>query len=242
MATITTPESAIETDADQCVVFPDVGWKGYARLLKLRDERRQPRMVYRDGTLYLMSPAFPHESLKVRLDRLIAEVVVGLDVPCTASGSTTFRRKAKKGGVEGDLTFYLANEAKIRNKTVLDLRVDPPPDLAVEVVWTHDADAAIEVYRRFRVPEVWVCGQDELKILVLQEHRRYAEAERSTVLPMLSIADISRWVHMPWSMPLTEWTKEIRRWVAKVLAPRLQEQKTPAPAATDQIDGPESVN
>ncbi len=225
MATITTPERTTDAGADQRVVFPDVGWKGYATLLKLRGERRQPRMVYRDGTLYLMSPAFPHEFLKERLGSIITEVVVGLDLPFRPAGSTTFRRKAKKGGVEGDLTYYLASEAKIRNRTALDLRVDPPPDLAVEVVWTHDADAAIEVYRRFKVPEVWVCGQDELKILVLQEGRRYAEAERSTVLPMLGVAEISRWVHMPWPMPQLEWIKALRRWVAEVLAPRRQENQ-----------------
>ena len=93
------------------------------------------------------------------------EVVAGLEVPCVPAGSTTFRRRAKRGGVEGDQTFYLANEAKVRGKEALRLKVDPPPDLAIEVVWTHDAAAATEVYRRFKVPEVWIYGHDELTIL-----------------------------------------------------------------------------
>ena len=63
-ATINPTEEAI---GDQCVEFPGVGWKGYSTLLRLRGERSVPRMVYLDGTVWLMSPAFPHERLSVRL-------------------------------------------------------------------------------------------------------------------------------------------------------------------------------
>ena len=120
-------------------------------------------MVYLDGTVWLMSPAFPHERLRKRLGWVVEVIVEELDIPCIAAASTTFRRRAKRGGVEGDQTYYLANEERVRGKDKLHLKTDPPPDLAIEAVHSHDADAAIEVYRRFKVPEVWVCDEDEMR-------------------------------------------------------------------------------
>ena len=66
-----------EAEGDQCVAIRDIGWKGYCTLLRLRGERSMPRMVYLDGTVWLMSPSFPHERLKTRLGHFVTEVVVG---------------------------------------------------------------------------------------------------------------------------------------------------------------------
>src|SRR2546421_226895 len=89
-------------NGDQCVEFPAIGWNGYLTLLRLRGEHSTPRMIYLDGTVLLRSPSFPHERLKKRLGQFVTEVVVGLNIPCVPAGSTTFRRRAKKGGIEGD--------------------------------------------------------------------------------------------------------------------------------------------
>ena len=76
-----------------------------------------------------------------------------------------------------------------RNGEVLatDVRV---PSLYAEPRRLIDADEAIEVYRRFRVPEVWVCDEDELRILVLQANGRYAESATSASFPFLAAAEI----------------------------------------------------
>ena len=162
------PPPSIEGDGDQCVVLRDIGWKGYTTLLRVRGKRSIPRMVYLDGSLLLLSPSFFHERLKELLGCFIMILVGELEIPCVMAGSTTFRRRAKRGGVEGDQTYYLANLDRIRGKKKISLKVDPPPDLAIEVVTSHEADDAVEVYRRFRVPEVWICDENQLTILVLQ--------------------------------------------------------------------------
>jgi Uma2 family endonuclease len=183
-----------------------------------------PRMVYLDGTVWVMSPAFPHERLSKRLGWIVEVIVEEFDIPCTPAGSTTFRRRAKKGGVEGDQTYYLANEERIRGKDKLHLKTDPPPDLAIEAVHTHDAEAAIEVYRRLKVPEVWVCDEDELLILVLQPNGRYARSSTSAALPFLSAAEAYDWVRRPHNIPEIEWLKAFRRWVRRTLKPRVRGQ------------------
>jgi Uma2 family endonuclease len=209
-----------EADGDQCVAIRDIGWKGYSTLLRLRGDRAMPRMVYLDGTVWLETPQFAHERLRIRLDWLVVQTAVELDIPFIAAGSTTFRRKVKRGGVEGDQTYYLANEARVRGKQKLHLRTDPPPDLAIEAVHSHDADAALEVYRRFRVPEVWVCDEAELVILILQPNGRYAASPYSAAFPFLSAAEVYEWVSRPQTVSETEWVEQLRRWVKRTLKPR----------------------
>jgi Uma2 family endonuclease len=150
--------------------------------------------------------------------------VVGLDIPCIPAGSTTFRRRARRGGIEGDHTYYLANEKRVRGKDKLHLKIDPPPDLAIEAVHSHDADEAIEVYRRFKVPEVWVCDEAELVILVLQPNGRYAKSPTSASFPFLTAAEVYDWVQRPQTEPDTQWIKQLRSWVKRTLKPRVQKE------------------
>jgi Uma2 family endonuclease len=223
MATATI--ETIETGLNQCVALRDVGWKGYSTLLRIRGDRSMPRMVYLDGTVWLMSPSFPHERLKNRLGHFVAEIVVGLAIPCIMAGSTTLRRRVKRGGVEGDQTYYLANEERIRGKDKINLKTDPPPDLAIEAVYSHEADAAVEIYRRFKVPEVWVCDESGLVILVLQSNGRYAESPNSVAFPFLSAAEVYDWVRRPQTGSDTDWIKELRSWVKRTLKPRVRGQE-----------------
>ncbi len=228
-----------EIEGDQCVVLRDIGWKGYTTLLRVRGEHSIPRMLYIDGSLLLLSPSYIHERLKELLGAFIMTLVEELEIPCVMAGSTTFRRRPKRGGVEGDQTYYLANLDRIRGKKKISLKVDPPPDLAIEVVVSHDADDAVEVYRRFRVPEVWICDENQLTILVLQPDGQYVPSERSHAFSFLTASETHFWVTRSQDGSDTAWIKELRRWIAEVLVPRYQEQKQAAASPPDQIDGSE---
>lgn len=219
MATVTKTQST-PAPRDQCVEMRDIGWKGYSTMLRLRGERPGPRMVYLDGSLYLVTKSFPHERFAERLGMFVTEVVVGLDIPFVPTAGTTFRRRKKQAGVEGDKTFYLANEERVRGKDKIHLRVDPPPDLVVEVVYSHAAEAAIEVYRRLGVPEVWVCEEAEFRILVRQPDGQYATSEVSAVFPFLKGTEVFEWVSRPQNVSETEWVKELRLWVQQELSKR----------------------
>jgi Uma2 family endonuclease len=215
-------QSPRNEDGDQCVAFRDVGWEGYSALLRVRGDRSFPRLVYLDGTVWLMSPSFPHERLQKRLGWVVDVIVEELEIPSVAAGSTTFRRRSKRGGVEGDQSYYLANAKLIRGKDKIDLTVDPPPDLAIEAVYSHDADAAIAVWRRLKVREVWVCDEGEFRILVLQPNGRYAGSPTSASFPFLSAAEVSDWVCRPQTSRDFEWLKPFRAWVKRTLGPRFR--------------------
>lgn len=221
MATIATDTTRTAGPAgDQCVELRDIGWQGYVTLLRLRRERPRPRMVYLDGDLWLVTTSFATELIRKRLGRFVDAVIVELNTPCQPTGGTTFRRRSKRGGLEGDETYYLANEARIRGKQKIDLRIDPPPDLAIEVVHTHAAEASIEVYRRLGVPEVWVWKGGGVRILARQANGRYAESASSAAFPFLAAAEVADWIGRPQDASETQWTIDLRRWVRDVLAGR----------------------
>ena len=217
--------TAIETQpatilGDQCVALRDVGWKGYNAVLKLRGERPRPRIVYLDGSLFLMTTSLPHERFKKLLDQFVVAVAHGLRIPFYQAGSPTLRRKAKRGGVEGDETYYFTNATRMRGKRKIDLKVDPPPDLAIEVVHSNPVAASLEVYRRLGVPEVWACEDHGLKILLLQPDGQYAESKSSKVFPVVTAAEIFAWVTRPDADEQLEWLDALQKWVRDDLARR----------------------
>ena len=207
----------------QCVVMDGLDWGLYSAILRAKGDRTYPKMVYLDGSLSLMSPTFLHDFLKGRSAAFVHEVVTGLGVRHVGSASTTFRRRRKKGGFEPDQSYYFANAPRLRNRTSIDLRIDPPPDLVIELVYTHAVEATIAVCRRFRVPEMWICDETSLRILVLQQSGRYDESQASAALPFLAAEEINTWLrHEAEDGDETKWSLELRRWVADVLRPRAQ--------------------
>jgi Uma2 family endonuclease len=131
-------------------------------------------------------------------------------------------------GVQPDESFYLANYRPIAakdGKEDIDLDVDPPPDLVIEVVHTHPATQAVEVLRRLCVPEVWVCTKEGLRFLIRRKNGRYVEAKRSLNFPFLTSDEVFDWAARPGMASMTHWVKELRQWVQEVLVPRVRGQR-----------------
>ena len=108
-----------------------------------------------------------------------------------AIGTTTLRQAArarKKGtGKEPDEGFFLGeDEAKVRDNDDINLAVDPPPTLALEVDNLADSEVALSAYSRIGVPEVWRYKARERSLCfgrLAGDH--YVEADRSVALPRL---------------------------------------------------------
>ena len=110
----------------------NVSWNQYTAMGRIFPDRPVPRMIYLDGSLTLVTTSQAHEQIKKRLGMLVTEVAVGLDIPHLATGQMTFRREVRQAGVEGDETYYIGSVDRVLGRTI-DLEVDPPPDLAIEV-------------------------------------------------------------------------------------------------------------
>jgi Uma2 family endonuclease len=219
------PLESNSKSADQHFRWFNLGWEGYLALLEARRGESRPRIIYLDGDAQLVTTSNIHECMVDRLTMFVREVVVGLDIPCVATRETNFKRQDQDAGVEPDDSFYLANYRSISAKFgegKIDMDVDPPPDLALEIEYGNPAKHAVEILRRLGVPEVWVRKQNGLRFLVLGEDGQYAEFETSLSFPFLGVAEVFEWVERPGMDSSTQWVKELRRWVQDVLVPRVR--------------------
>ena len=221
----TTPTTTISpSEQAQGIVLRDFSWNSFLKLLRLFRERRDPRPIYLAGDLYLVSPyRYDHEQLAERINLFFMTILLELATPCRAMGQTTFLHGAKRVGIQGDKTYYIGNIEAVQGKGMIDLTVDPPPDLAIEVVMTHPADEAVKTWRKLGVAEIWVASRSEFRILVRREDGKYTKSSTSRVFPFLTAVEIQAITNQPTQFDDTQWLLGLRNWVREVLIPRLQQ-------------------
>lgn len=159
---------------EQRFVIDHVPWDEYETLLALW-EGRDIRMTYDRRTLELIYPSYEHGRSGHILARLIEVYTLERDMEILGAGNTTFRRRLKERGLEPDECYWLRNEPRMRGKLALDLNVDPPPDLAVEIEVTNSALDRMEICAELGFPEVWRFDGDAIHVHQLQADETYTE-------------------------------------------------------------------
>jgi Uma2 family endonuclease len=208
---------------DQRFVIPDITWESYVAINDAIVERPSLRMVYCDGRLTLLTESRKHSWYSRRLYLLVVALADGLAIPWEDAGSATFRRKRKKGGVEGDETFYFGQHAEImKGPKDIDLDAQPPPDLAIEVEVSHSADDAVIVWGRLGVPEVWRFDPIAMECSFWSRRRNgtYAIIDHSLAFPMLTPADVLDQIRLADELGTAVWHVRLGRWVRRVIVPR----------------------
>ena len=171
----------------QRVLLHDVSWREFEAILEELGEHRAVRLAYSQGTLEIRMPLPEHEVDKELIGDLVKILLEELEIDCECFGSTTFKRETKKGGVEPDQCFYIQNHQVMRGKRRVDLTVDPPPDLAIEIDVTSKTQ--LEAYEALQVPELWRYENNQLQINLLQEGK-YVASQSSPIFPGLPIMEL----------------------------------------------------
>jgi Uma2 family endonuclease len=151
-------------------------WQQYQSLCQQRGDGSIPRIKYRHEEVLLMSPLPKHG----RDASLIADVIkvlldhIGLEYD---SFTPVTMELPEESGIEPDYCFYIDNWAAVSGKERIDWRMEPPPDLVLEIDVTSYSD--VNDYLPYRVPEVWLFRK-QLAIYqlqnsdyLLQSHSRY---------------------------------------------------------------------
>jgi Uma2 family endonuclease len=197
--------------ADRVMLY-DISWQQFENLLKDLGEHRAARLAYDRTTLEIMTPLPEHEHYKEVIGDLVKEIADVLDLDYESYGSTTWKRESRMAGVESDNCFYFQNEAAIRGRLDLDLRQDPPPDLALEIDVTSKSLDRFPIYARLGVPELWCYDSGELKIYLLQ-NGEYVESENSLVFPTLAIRYLPKLIEQNRADGRRAIRQAVREWV-----------------------------
>jgi Uma2 family endonuclease len=137
------------------LVIPEATWEEYEQLLDTIAARPGMRVTYDRGRLEVMSPSPEHEEFKELVLQLARVLADERGTPLETRGATTWKRRSSRQGAEPDTCFYVGHASRIIGKPRIDLEVDPPPDVVVEIDVTNESLSKFPVYAALGVPEVW---------------------------------------------------------------------------------------
>ncbi len=225
MATATQPPTEWPSGEGRLLLH-DVGWNDYEAMLEIVGERHI-RVTFDRGTMEVTEPSPRHEQAARLLGLFFPRLAEELDVAYEPLGMTTWRKPDAEKGLEADQCYYIRNQAVVRERDVLDLEVDPPPDLALEVDITSSSLNRMAIYAELRVPEVWRYDGRTVTMFELQADLQYRKCAESRSFPGLRPADVERFLELGSTMDKVRWSRELRDWVQNELIPRRRAGEKP---------------
>jgi len=138
------------------LILQKVSWDDYEALTyDLMIAGRHARVSYDHGRVEIVSPLNEHESYCRFIDALVRAYAEHLNVKLEAVGQTTWRRRVLQQGLEPDCCYYVTSADRIIGVKRINLDVDPPPDIAVEIDITNDSLSKFHIYAALKIPEIW---------------------------------------------------------------------------------------
>jgi Uma2 family endonuclease len=217
IATATSLFEGIETALDSLpegsrVHLSNVIWEDYEQLLEDVSEVRHFKIYYDEGRLEAMVISYEHEGIKSCFPHLIAILAEELELPLRGAASTTLKKSKRKKGGDPDDSYYIENAHKIRGLKRINLAVDPPPDLLIEVDITSSSINKFEIYAAMGIPEFWRYEGDEMHFYRL-EGEDYVETRHSVHFPFVTPAVITEFLRLGDAEDIPPMNKAFREWV-----------------------------
>lgn len=197
--------------AEKRVTLYHINSHSYEQILEALGDNRAARLTYYKGTLEIVSPLEEHESASDRLGILIHILTEEMNLNIKSMASTTLNKPELQIGAEPDKCYYIQNEPIVRGKKV-DLAIDPPPDLVLEVDITHTDINKNQLYQEMQVPEFWRYNGKVLTIYLLKADQ-YQESETSATFPLLTKSKIYEFLAQCHIQGETQTKRIFRSWL-----------------------------
>jgi Uma2 family endonuclease len=197
----------------------DITWEDYEQLLEELTEWPGMRVSYDRGRVEIMSPLPEHEEYKDFIYSLVRITAEEMNLNLETRGSTTFKRKGELKGAEPDASFYVLNASSIVGRRGIDLDVDPPPDIVVEVDITNESLSKFPIYAAFLVPEIWRYDGKQARIYHLV-NQTYVEGDTSLSFPVLTTPAMTEFLEQSKTQGQTASLAAFRQWLRAARAAR----------------------
>ena len=195
----------------QQMLLKDISWQQLEKILEEMGEKRAARISYSDGWLEIMVPLPEHEKDKEIFGELVRILLDKLEIDFEPFGSTTLKNERMRQAVEPDTSFYIQNQAAVIGKNRIDLNIDPPPDLAIEIDIT--SRTRFDNYEILGVPELWRYQQQGLEIFLLREGK-YIKSSSSPNFPNIPIIElVNEYVQQCLTIGRSQAMRNFRSWV-----------------------------
>ncbi|MEL7067250.1 MAG: Uma2 family endonuclease [Cyanobacteria bacterium J06581_3] len=180
------------------VTLRDQSWDDYESILESRGDNAAIKVYFNGANqeISLMAPMAGHGRRIDTLSSLVKALLQHQNRDWDSAHPITFKRPSS-AGAEPDASFYIQNWPAISGKERIDLKQDPPPDLAIEVDLTSLTHR--NIYRILGVSELWIYRNEALSIYVLSKGK-YEDSEVSPTFSTIDVKSIlPRYVELAWS-------------------------------------------
>jgi Uma2 family endonuclease len=198
------------------VVLEGIRWQTYQALLEDLGDR-PIHLTFDRGRLEIMTLSVSHESYKSLLGRILETVTLELNIPIRSVGSHTLAREDLQRGIEPDESYYILNESKVRGKVLINLDLDPPPDLGMEIDISRSSVSRQQVYAALRIPELWRFDGETLFVYLLNPQGEYVLSDKSLNLPFLPMKEIGQFLQLSTQIDETSLMRSLLAWVREHL-------------------------
>lgn len=204
----------------QHFIMHGVPWSVYDSIGEIYRNRSSFRLTYDRGVLEIMSLSFNHEKIKYFVGCLIDVMTEVLDMKVIGGGSTTFRRKDLERALEPDRCYYSRHFDDVAGKDEIDLSVDPPPDLCVEIDVTNLSLNRMGIYAKLKVPEIWRWEDGSFTVHTLRAGRYVAGSQSKLFVSGFVPADFVPYFEIGIESGKNAMVKAFRKHLKKWLAER----------------------
>ncbi|MDZ8066513.1 MAG: Uma2 family endonuclease [Nostoc sp. DedQUE08] len=208
---------AITTSAENRVLLQNISWQTFKTMLAEMGSDRNSRLAYDNRTVEIMTPQMPHENSNRLIEVFVGVLCEELGWEIRRAGSLTLMRDDLQRGAEPDSSYYIQNEALVRDKENIDIAIDPPPDLVLEVEYSRSAIDKLRLYAAMEVPEFWRYNGSVLRVYTLADGQ-YSEVETSPTFAPVSVKEIPRFIQEAKKNGEIDTTRAFRAWVQQKIS------------------------
>jgi Uma2 family endonuclease len=204
--------------AENRTILQPISWTTFNNLLTELGNQRNTRLTYHQAVLEIMTPLGEHENNNRFIDDIVRILAEELNLPLKKMGSLTLKKDNLQQAVEPDSCYYLTQEPLVRNKQNIDLNIDPPPDLVLEIDITNTSLNKLPIYASLQVPEIWRYNGRSLQVFVLDlDKREYNQVIISPTFPQLNIESIPQLISQSLIVGETATLKTFRNTLREII-------------------------
>ncbi len=198
-------------------VLQNISWQTFKAMLADMGCERNKRLAYDNGIVEIMTPLMPHENSNRLIEGFVLVLCEEFGLEVKSAGSLTMTRDDLEQGAEPDSSYYIQNEFLVRNKENIDLNIEPPPDLVLEVEYSRSKINKLNLYAAMGVPEFWRYNGTVLRIYTLNNGQYFQSESSPTFAPVL-VTEIPRFIQESKKIGQIAATRTFRSWVRQQIS------------------------
>lgn len=205
------------TPAETRTILSNISWQTFKTMLAEMGQERKNRLAYDNGILEIMTPLMPHENSNRVIEGFVVALCEEFGLEFKRAGSLTLTRDNVERASEPDSSYYIQNESLVRDRENIDLAIDPPPDLVLEVEYSKPKVDKSKIYAAIGVPEFWRYNGSVLRIYRLRDGE-YTEVQTSPTFTPVEVKEIPRFIQETKKNGEMATTRAFRAWVRQQIA------------------------